>query len=251
MDARKRKVPTRERRVFELAVLAARDADPPSVIDRICGAWDAAVDQERARGFARQSPGPRAAAGIIRPDPNDPLHARQMPGASSTGAAFGDTTGNQAIQADYAGVWLDEAQRCLLLLLRVSPADERPERRRTGPFHPPSLRETLRRAAQDVVELWPVNIELLIERLHRLADSAAVRWPPRPRAGQTIETPEGPVTVLKKGNPVEMCNECRGPVVGNAGDPIRRLDGRPYHARPCYETVRKRKQRRSDVPPGA
>lgn len=212
-------------------------------IEGICDSWDDAVAAEQARGYAAQSPGPRAAAGTVHPDAADPLHTRQMPAAPGKASAFGDQVGNRAILDDRASAWLDAANRSLRLLLAVSPVEIPVEHRWTGAFYPPNLRRTLCVAAEDVVQMWPRNIAVLIERIHGLANEARAEWPPTPRPGQVIQTPDGPVKVGERAPQVETCTECGGPVAGNAADPIRRVDGKPYHERPCWETARKRKQR--------
>ncbi len=102
----------------------------------------------------------------------------------------------------------------------------------------------MKRAAEDVVDWWPQNIERLVQHIHVLANTARREWPPMPKVGQTIETPEGPVTVGERGNQAETCEECGRVIGANAVDPLRRdPDGKTYHKTPCYETVRKRRQR--------
>ena len=226
--------PSRDQKQVQVASLCR-------ALDAICDSWDDAVDAEQARGFANQSPGPRAAAGVVRFDPNDPLHTRQQPGASGKAHAFGDQTGNQALVDDAAGRWLTAARRSLMLLLWASPADEPGERRWTGPFHPPRLRSTFKRAAEDVVELWPTNVAVLIEKIHVLANTARREWPPTPKVGQTVDG----VVVGSRGDTSEVCTECGRVVGANASDPLARIDGKPYHRVPCYQTVWQRNRRRA------
>lgn len=42
---------------------------------------------------------------------------------------------------------------------------------------------------------------------------------------------------------VETCQECGKPVTGGRADPIVRVDGRPFHRKPCYNTAWRRKKR--------
>lgn len=76
--------------------------------------------------------------------------------------------------------------------------------------------------------------------LTRLANEAKTRWPQIPRAGEIIDG----VKVLEKTPTVEICVECDSPIGANAADPLARIDGLPYHRRPCYQTVWARNSRR-------
>ncbi len=216
-------------------------------LDAICGSWDDAVAARQAWGFPHQSPGPKAAAGIVRADPLDPLHTRSQPAASSHASAFGDQTGNTAVQDDPASRWLRDVARYLALLLRMTPSDERiddaPRRgterhpRWNGPFYPPDLRQSLRRAAADVVELWPANCALLFERIHTLANVARREWPPTPPPGKEVD---GVMVGAARDHTGVTCSGCGLYASGDASDPVGRIDGKPYHRKPgpghgaCY-----------------
>lgn len=203
-------------------------------IDTICDAWIDADAARFARGFARQSPGPKAAAGEVRQDPADPLHARQMPAASSKPSAFGDQTGNAAMEPDVADEWVTDVRRMLGVLLIFA------EGGCIGAFSPPRMRGALRTAARNMVELWPKNVAVLIERIHRLANTARVEWPATPKPG----TPVGDIIV--GGGRAETgatCAECTRWIVGNVVDPISRINGKPYHRQPCFDTAKRRADR--------
>jgi hypothetical protein len=184
----------------------------------ICSAWDDAVEAARARGYQVRS-------GEVVGGPRK--------------RTFGDPTARKALQDDPAARWLSGARRALGVLLRFSPD----RRAWSGPFHPPALRGALLAAAEEVVWMWPKNVEVLIEWIHNLANTARVEWPPTPKPGDTIDG----VTVGRKANPVETCTECGGVIGANAADPLARIDGKPYHRNPCYHTVYMRAKRRSGV----
>lgn len=216
-------------------------------LDTICDSWDDALAAERSWGYPRQSPGPKAAAGIVRQDPLDPLHTRSQPAATTTASAFGDQTGNTAVQADPAGRWLRDTRRCLALLLRMTSADERIDNtprfgterhpRFNGPFYPPYLRQSLRRAASDVVSLWPTNCALLFERIHNLANVARAEWPPTPKLNEVID---GVTVGSARDRTGATCEGCGLYASGDASDPVGRINGKPYHRKPgpghgaCY-----------------
>lgn len=226
-------------------------------IDTICACWSDAQEAQTSRGYAVQSPGPRAAAGVVRHDPLDPLHTRTSPGASAKPSAFGDQTGNAAmshlkvdevrhrvIGGDPAQQWLSDVAGCLKLLLAMSLSDDG----WVGPFDPPALKSSLRDAAGDVVRLWPANVALLIARIHVLANVARTEWPPTPKVNTVVQTENGPVKVGGRADTGVICSDpkCGRYVSGSAADPIRRIDGKPYDMK-CWEKMRKRKQR--SVPP--
>lgn len=231
------RIPNPEQKAHQLAA-ACRD------IDTICAAWPDALEAERSRGYGAQSPGPRAAASEVRVDASDPLHVHQMPPANAQGSSFGDPTGNAGIApAGEAAAWLYDARGVLGLLLRSSGTEVWGERKWTGPFNPPAIIQTLKAAVGDVIEFWPTGTDRVLARLHDLANVARREWPPTPKPGTVVPTPDGTVTVGKRGSVIEMCAECKQVIGGGAADPLRRLDGQPYHLRPCWETARKRKQR--------
>lgn len=209
-------------------------------IAAICDAWDAAVEAERSRGYPSHSPLPAVSPGVVRLDPGDPLHTRSSALSSSHGGAFGDPTGNAAFGKDRAGPWLREARSCLGLLLSVSGVEIPGERRWTGPFHPPSIRQTLLFAAEDVVDMWPNGMWALARRIDALATTARHEWPPTPKPGEVIDG----VKVGQRPKLVEVCCECGSPIGANSDDPLARIDGRPYHRQPCYNTVWRRNRRR-------
>jgi hypothetical protein len=75
--------------------------------------------------------------------------------------------------------------------------------------------------------------------LTRLANDAKRIWPAQPKAGDVIDG----VKVLEKASTAVICVECGAPIGANAADPLARIDGRPFHRRPCYDTVSQRRRR--------
>lgn len=223
-------------------------------IDTIANAWKDANEAAAARGYAVQSPGPRAAAGVVKHDPLDPLHTRTQPGASGGNSAFGDQTGNEAVRyipdpgkspPMTAQRWLSDVRGCLKLLLAMTSTDS--DDRWSGPFDPSAMRQSLNDAASDAVRLWPANVALLIARIHVLANVARTEWPPTPKAGAVIATPEGDIIVGKRTKTGVTCEGCGKYASGDASDPVARIDGKPYHRKPgpdhgaCYFSTRRGK----------
>lgn len=209
----------------------------------ICGAWDEAIAAVEARGYPTASPGPKAAAGIVKD--NDALHTRTMPPAHTKVATFGDSTGNAALQFDDAAErWLKEAKAVLKLMVAITPADHRVW---TSAFYPPALQDALTKTLTDLIVWWPKNTHRLLERLQGLANTARREWPDTPATGQSI----GEVVVGERANTAEICAGCTKVIGGNAEDPIRRVDGAPYHLLAsefpprgsCFDRARKAKQR--------
>lgn len=206
--------PSRDQKQF------AGEAVARSII-QICECWDAVVEAAWDRGYqvrsGEQSPSKSA-------DPTDP-------------------TGNRAalvdVHPDRAEAWLSSARSNLATLLRLS-SSEAPYRH-TGPFYPPILKSALTRAAEEMAELWPANIAKLFGRIEKLGSEAMRHWPPTPKTGEVV----GDVKVGERLNDIVLCTECKSQVIGGAGDPIARIDGKPYHRKPCYQTVWQRNARRS------
>ncbi len=196
-------------------------------IDAICDACDLAADSAEARGYPQ-----RVSAAVT----SAPLPPNDDPESMSGRYVVGDPTGNAAIRPDVASRWIADARRLLALLLRLSPSVQV-----NGAFYPPRLRSALKRAAEEVVSIWPRNVALLFQRIHRLANVARREWPPTPEAGTKV----GAVVVGQRGDESEVCTECKAPIGANAEDPLARIDGRPYHRRPCYQTVWQRQKRQA------
>ena len=189
--------------------------DLSSSIRTICGAWDLAQWDAASRGYPAGSLGNVGSSS----DTSDPTFAA-------------------ACHPDHADDWIRRTTKYTLVLLRASAATSRGERAWTGPFSPPAMTETLVLCASDLVELWPTNFGSLVLRLHDLSDQARKNWPPKPRRGEVVDG----VKVGERTSNVETCTECKGPIAGGAPE-TRRIDGKPYCIRPCWETARKRKQR--------
>lgn len=212
-------------------------------LDQICDSWDGALEAHAARGYPHESPGPRAAAGVVKD--TDALHTRQMKPASAKAATGGDATGSAALIEDRAEKWLASARGHLLELLKASGAEATGERRWTGRFHPPTLRRTLHLAAADLVEWWPNNTGHFVNQVVRLGGIAATRWPPTLKPGAEVETETGTVKVGGRAEASEVCTECRTTIAGGADDPLRRIDGKPFHLAPCWEIARARRDRKA------
>jgi hypothetical protein len=201
------KVPTPAQKTH---IVSAAQSD----VRLVCGAWSGALEEAAAHGFGQSH------------DPDAPV-------VSSGGVS--DPTGTRAMREDLALDWLTRTRRELAGLLRITP-----QLGASGPFDPPRLTDPLCRAVADVVELWPLNTHDLLNRLSRLAFEAAKNWPPKPRPGEVIDG----VRVGSRGPTVETCTECRQPIGGGAADPLARIDNKPYHRTPCYQTVWQRTRRR-------
>ncbi len=166
---------------------------------------------------------------MLPPDPDD------LPPVAA------DPTGMIATSVpDKASVWLERSDREIRLLISLTSAEAPGERRWTGRHDElPNLRETAKRAAADLIETWPRNIARLIGSIERLANDAAAEWPPTPKPGTTVDG----VKIGGRAPDLEYCAECKQPVTGGPDDPIARVDGKPYHRRPCYMTAYMRRQR--------
>lgn len=182
-------------------------------IDRICLAWPDAIKGAAAVGYPATS------------------------GGSNSGSGISDRTGSTAAhladKSDVAMAWLTKARRVLVILLRASDAsgsDWRSTSRWNGEFSPPVLRSTFAAAAQDLSDFSPKGVHKLFNTIVSLGNEAANNWPPTPQKGQTIDG----VKVLERTRTGEECTLCGKYVAGDAVDPIRRLDGKPYHASTCY-----------------
>lgn len=84
-----------------------------------------------------------------------------------------------------------------------------------------------------------MNFDKLLSRIHGLANTARNEWPTTPKVGQVVDG----VKVGQRNDSTEVCAECGKVALGNAADPIVRIDGKPYHRQPCYNTVYVRRQR--------
>jgi hypothetical protein len=184
-------------------------------IGQICDAWIEVAFAAAARGF---------------PNGGDN-------GGRSQVGGHGDPTASLAMTADVADDWIRRARATLVLVLRFSGSGA--PNRWTGRFDPVAMRATLKEAGSDLVDMWPKRVQRVFDRLYDLADQALREWPPTPKPGALV----GDVRVGQRKNDAEVCNECKQVIGANVSDPLSRLDGKPYHRKPCYETVRKRKQR--------
>lgn len=188
-------------------------------IRAICAAWPAALDESQAHGYG---------SGF---DPN---------GTGITGKTVGDPTGDRAMRPDEAHLWLSEARRTLALLLKLADTSRvRNERQWTGSFDPSRLTESFCAAADEIIDTWPLRVQRILDRLTYMASTAAAKWPPTPRKGQVIDG----IEVGKSAPPLERCVECGDLILATVTDPLARIDGNPYHRKPCYNTVYVRRRR--------
>ena len=195
-------------------------------IEVICLAWTSAKESESSWGYSS---------------------GKGFDGAGSSHVGSDMAVAGPALQGNDSSKWLDNASETLTSLLACADATQSGRSPRwTGPFWPPKMQRTFCEAADEMVALWPARCERIFNRLYQLADTAAREWPATPAIGQEIDG----IKVGERLPQIEVCAECRGPVAGGAADPIRRLEGIPYHKEPCYETARKRRYRRSIVPSG-
>ena len=222
-------------------------------IDQICDSWDEAMEAHAARGYGKRSSGLRSAPTKKNPnDPSDPLHTSTSKPVSTKVVSFSDPTGQTVRDGplgDQAERWLAAARGYLSALLRFTSTEIAGSRKWTGPFYPVGFDARNRRkkdfhaAATELVEWWPRGCGHFIDQIIKLGGIAMTQWPPEVKIGETVETPEGPVTRGAR-RTVETCTEC-GTVIGaNAEDPLARIDGKPYHRSPCYQTVWQRNRRR-------
>ncbi len=131
-----------------------------------------------------------------------------------------DPTGNAAMRFDVAAKWISEVRRLL-------------------PGFTPAHRHQYDRSVSRMIDRWPPAASKVLDELVRLANVAAKEWPDTPRRGQMVDG----VKVGEKTPTVETCVECKGPISGGALDPIARIDGKPFHRKPCYQTVWQRNKR--------
>ena len=176
--------------------------DVAKAIGQICDCWPDAIAASQARGYPT---GPCEGGGI---------------------GSHGDPVPHYALQPDVAAAWLNRA-RIQLGVVMVTTSGHNS---RVGPFWPPQLRQSLIQGAYDLVELWPRNCLGLFHRLYDLADQGMAEWPATPRKGMKIAG----VIVGKKAITSETCAGCGEQAFGGAGDPIVRINGKPYHRSPCY-----------------
>ena len=178
-------------------------------LDRIVTAWPAAFEAAQARGFG--------------------------PGGSerSSSSDVVDPTGSAACRPSQAERWLKET-RCVLMLTLSWARIQRAWPGSPGPIH-----EVVGEALDELIEWWPNKLERLLDRIVGQANFAAEHWPATPRKGEVIDG----IKVGGRSSTIETCIECRQTVSGGAGDPIVRIDGQPYHRKPCYQTAWQRRKR--------
>ena len=92
---------------------------------------------------------------------------------------------------------------------------------------------------------WLEQVRKCVSELSRLGGQGLKWWPPRVQPGERI----GDIVVGERVSDLKSCAECGELIGATSVDPLRHLDGKPYHQKPCWETARKRRFRASRVPP--
>lgn len=116
------------------------------------------------------------------------------------------------------------------------------------PWTPTNARDPMRREVEALMlELpagkhWPAGPAELVKRIEILASTGDHWWPRQPpKKGSVVAG----VTIGERANTVETCGLCQQPVTGTRSDPIRRIDGNPFHKSPCWYTVTSDRQGRA------
>lgn len=146
------------------------------------------------------------------------LKARTYDGPTITAAGHSDPTGDQAVNIGHAVAYTAELHAVTVMFLE------------RAPDNPQRFAEAMHHLFRTTPTGWAPNA---LQRLWRLADRALAWWPDEPKHGDTVAG----VTIGARGNTVELCGLCLEPVAGGHGDPIRRIDGQPFHGKSCYYTV--------------
>ena len=198
-------------------------ADLDRAIDIICTRWPEAVAAHEASAYGTGS---------------------ELSPIGSGGTS--DPTGNRAARGSTADQWLRQTRQILVWMLSHTPSGIT----RGGPFVPSKMTGTLKRCAAELVDWWPtltlasgdsVSVGYIFDRLLSLADQALAEWPTTPTPGQEWDG----VKVGGRAVTLEMCAECEKPIGGGAADPIRRIDGKPFHASSCFFRVWRRSRNSS------
>lgn len=180
-----------------------------TAVDWVCYAWPKALNDAAAVGYA----------GSVRP-----------PDGRGGGILdYPDPTGSTAMLAGRAAGWLAELGDLVVRLL-ASPGEAVSQARAA---RTPRSASTLHAAVEKLCHDRPPDREKVARSVIDLGNRAHAWWPPPPKSGQLVEG----VTVGQRGNLVETCALCQDPVAGGHQDPIRRIDGAPFHAKSCFYTV--------------
>jgi hypothetical protein len=81
--------------------------------------------------------------------------------------------------------------------------------------------------------IWLADARRWADRAIIIANQAMFLWPPLAAKGDTVAG----ITVGQRGNNIEVCGLCAQPVSGGHNDPIRRINGLPFHGKSCWYTV--------------
>lgn len=169
-------------------------------IDNIARAWPLALEDANARGY------PTA---VMQPH---------------TGTSELTSVEAAALRPSFAVAWLAELHDTQSLIFKS----------RDGLTYVLRTPETFVHQAHTYVEhmmgQWMPHTEHAIRQTIQLSNKATHWWPPTPKPGQTIDN----TTVGQRTNTTETCTHCGNPVTGGHADPIRRIDGNPYHGKSCW-----------------
>lgn len=90
----------------------------------------------------------------------------------------------------------------------------------------------------NIADVWIAKTLQTQKDLYHQADMALKHWPAPPGKGANVNG----TTIGDRNNTTELCALCQIPVLGGRDDPIRRIDGQPYHAKTCWWTVHRQRQ---------
>lgn len=186
-------------------------------IDTICDAWPTALTDAQARGY------PTA---VMQPYTGTGSELTSVEAAAS--------------RPDIAAAWITELAD-ILLTLGLPATPQRPlaaPQSRSNRWDGTNSRQPLHHATERLLHAWPEHTNHTTQRISRLANTARVHWPRTPAKGTT----HNGVTVGQRTNIVENCKLCQQPVAGGHEDPIRRIDGDPYHGKSCWYTVTRQRK---------
>lgn len=187
-------------------------------VDRVLGAWPKAIDDAEAIGFPRGRGYDTAGGGRSGFTVDTGGDLEFVP---ATGVELA------ALHPTIAVAWVAELHDVVMAVTSAA----WPARAWSLTWTPQALGPVLHAAVDRLADRFPAGGQVRRD-LYRLADMAALHWPPPPKKGDKA----GTVTVGERGNTVELCKLCQEPVLGGHHDPCARIDGDPYHTS-CAKVV--------------
>lgn len=183
-------------------------------IDTIIDAWPRASEDVDAIGFP---------SAVMQPSSGGTAELTSVEAAALRGINFGD-----------AVAWIAELHDTTRRVLTAA----WPSRTVKPAWTAEQLRPVLHQAVDVICQTWTVddlvdfdpassNHRSDVFGLGRLAGTARRWWPATPKAGTTQDG----VTVGQRGNTVETCTACQLPIGGGRNDPLKRIDGDPFHVK--------------------